>query len=332
MDEQPPHLNQAPPLDPAWLLHESSLPPAPAQVDIQTHKKNYIAACTTRNTSLLSGRDAHLTQNITITDVPFTSTSSSHPQVYRQYTPTISNDKGREREAKEVSVIYYHGGGLYVGDLDSEDLTCRRICLALGITVYSCHYRLMTEHTPDDSLSDAIALFEHLLSEKKGEFSLVGSSSGGQLAAQVSQHYARTSLQQHHAGEDDGDKDKGRIQGVLLRCPVTCNPSTPTSLPPKYQKLHTSLIHPSFTNSLISATCVDNERRTFKAPLPLEAEEEVVRKLPRHWVQLCTNDIFYSDGACYVDLLREKGVSVRTDVVAGWPHTFWLKFPQREYS
>lgn len=230
-------------------------------------------------------------------------------------------------------MIYYHGGGLYVGDLDSEDLTCRRICLSLKITVYSCLYRLMPEHIPDDSLSDAIALFEHLLSSKNGDFIFVGSSSGGQLAAQISQHYAKSLVQQDHNEEQENqDNAKGRVKGVLLRCPVTCNPSSPSSLPSKYQEVHTSLTHPSFTNSLISATCVDNERRTFTAPLPLEAEEEVVGKLPKHWVQLCTNDIFYSDGACYVDLLRANGVSVRTDVVVGWPHTFWLKFPECEYS
>jgi acetyl esterase/lipase len=181
----------------------------------------------------------------------------------------------------------------------------------------------MPENTPDEALSDAIALFTHLTSEKTGSLIIVGSSSGGQLAAQVSQAWARSP----HTGST-----LGKLKGVLLRCPVTCNPSTPSSLPSKYQALHASLNEPSFQNAVIRATCVDGERRTFEAPLPLEAEDFVVNRLPRHWVQLCTNDLFYSDGACYVDLLLDHGVKVKTDLVVGWPHTFWLKHPERKYS
>jgi len=309
MDEPAPHLEQAPPLDPVWIAYEASLPPAPPIVDIQTHKKRYILACNTRNAALLTIRDIHLTRNITISDIPFTDSESSRPQIYRQYVPTIPS-------SERVSVVYYHGGGLYVGDLDSEDLTCRRICIELGIRVFSCHYRTMPDNTPDDALFDATALFSHLNSEDKGPFVIVGSSSGGQLAAQVSQAWTQFT-------------SPASLKGVLLRCPVTCNPSTPSSLPQKYQPLHTSLDEPSFHNSVITATCVDSQRRTFIAPLPLEADlEKVVRKLPRHWVQLCTNDLFYSDGACYVDLLKIGGVEVRTDLVVGWPHTFWLKHPE----
>lgn len=149
---------------------------------------------------------------------------------------------------------------------------------------------------------------------KKGPFILVGSSSGGQLAAQLSQDWL------HNSNKPISESSK--LIGVLLRCPVTCNASSSGKyLPQKYKDKHTSL-EPAFVTSLVSKTCVDDKiRTTVKLPL----EEENLSGLPRHWVQVCTNDIFYSDGICYVDALRNEGVEVRMRVERGWPHTFWLK-------
>lgn len=64
--------------------------------------------------------------------------------------------------------------------------------------------------------------------------------------------------------------------------------------------------------------------------MPLEAEEEILKRLPRTWIRLCTNDSLYSDGVCYAKALEEVRVEVRVDVVRGWPHTFWLKAPGLE--
>jgi acetyl esterase/lipase len=66
------------------------------------------------------------------------------------------------------------------------------------------------------------------------------------------------------------------------------------------------------------------------AKMPLEADEEVLRGLPRTWIQVCTNDTLYSDGVCYAIALEEAGVEVKVRVVEGWPHTFWLLVPELE--
>jgi acetyl esterase/lipase len=64
---------------------------------------------------------------------------------------------------------------------------------------------------------------------------------------------------------------------------------------------------------------VNAENRTV-SPLPLEVVD--TGGLPKHWIQVCTNDIYYSDGVCYAAALTEAGVEVKLDVVSGWPHTF----------
>jgi acetyl esterase/lipase len=117
------------------------------------------------------------------------------------------------------------------------------------------------------------------------------------------------------------------IDGVLLRGPVTCNAIEGGKfLPNRFKESHTSMSD-AFHTSLLNSAALNNENRTITA-LPLEAED--LSGMPRHWIQVSTNDIYYSDGACYAEGLREAGVEVRLDVIQGWPHTFWLKAPYLE--
>lgn len=305
-----------PPLDPAWLTHEESanlLATAPVLTSSSKRQKLYADTCRKLNAELLSGRDKQLTEGIEIQDTkveskPGHSNSGSIP--IRNYIPSGVNP---DSESVPV-VIYFHGGGLYVGDLDSEDLTCRRICKSLGCIVYSVDYRLMPDNTASDALADAIAAFESItINRQSSRLILMGSSSGGQLAAQVSQHFKT-------------DR-KTRIDGVLLRGPVTCDATdSGKNLPEKFKEYHTSMSE-AFYTSLLSNAAVNGQNRT-KEPMPLEAED--LAGLPRHWIQVSTNDLYYSDGACYAEALRSQGVDVKLDVVVGWPHTFWLKAPYLE--
>jgi acetyl esterase/lipase len=87
--------------------------------------------------------------------------------------------------------------------------------------------------------------------------------------------------------------------------------------------MHTSFA-PSFESSLLT---IDTDTARQNTPnLPLEAAS--FHNLPRTFIQLCSNDLYYSDGICYAAALRDAGIEVKIDVVRGWPHTFWLKAPQ----
>jgi acetyl esterase/lipase len=85
----------------------------------------------------------------------------------------------------------------------------------------------------------------------------------------------------------------------------------------------------SFVTSLLGVLQRDVPRNGLER-LPLEADEKSLAGLPRTWIQVCTNDTLYSDGVCYAMALEAAGVEARVDVVAGWPHTFWLPAPQLE--
>jgi acetyl esterase/lipase len=181
--------------------------------------------------------------------------------------------------------------------------------------VASVEYRLMPQNPPQKSLDDAYEAFVSLTSRLRSSENviLVGSSSGGQLAAQVTQ-----------LARDSNEARTRTINGLLLRCPVAIDASKGgVNIPERFRAMHTSFA-PSFETSLltIESSIVIRNSTT----LPLEANS--FENLPPTFIQLCSNDLYYSDGICYAAALRDAGVEVMVDVVLGWPHTFWLKAPQ----
>ena len=90
-------------------------------------------------------------------------------------------------------LVFFHGGGWVIGDLDTHDALCRLTCRDAGIHVLSIDYRLAPEHPAPAALDDAYAAFrwahEHAaeLGAIPGKVAVGGDSAGGNLAAVVSQ-------------------------------------------------------------------------------------------------------------------------------------------------
>jgi len=89
-------------------------------------------------------------------------------------------------------LVFYHGGGWVIGDLDTHDALCRLTCRDAGIHVLSIDYRLAPEHPAPAAVEDAYAAFkwahEHAgeLGAIPGRVAVGGDSAGGNLAAVVS--------------------------------------------------------------------------------------------------------------------------------------------------
>jgi acetyl esterase len=87
------------------------------------------------------------------------------------------------------ALVYYHGGGWVIGDLDSWDRTLRALTNASGCVVISVDYRLAPEHKFPSAVEDADAAVRYV-AEHAGEFGIDvnriavgGDSAGGNLAA-----------------------------------------------------------------------------------------------------------------------------------------------------
>ncbi len=88
-------------------------------------------------------------------------------------------------------LVYFHGGGWVIGDLDSHDETCRRLCSGAGVPVIAVDYRRAPETTYPGAVEDCYAAVrwaaEHAgeLGADPGRIAVGGDSAGGNLAAAV---------------------------------------------------------------------------------------------------------------------------------------------------
>jgi acetyl esterase len=91
------------------------------------------------------------------------------------------------------AIVYLHGGGWVVGDLDTHDGSCRLLALESECVVVSVDYRLAPEHPFPAAVDDAVAAYrwvhEHCgeLGVEPGRVGVMGDSAGGNLAAVVAQ-------------------------------------------------------------------------------------------------------------------------------------------------
>ena len=86
-------------------------------------------------------------------------------------------------------LVYYHGGGWVIGDLDTHDVVCRALAVQANCAVVAVDYRMGPEHrfpaAVDDCLAASLWLHQHAgrLGLDPHRFALGGDSAGGNLAA-----------------------------------------------------------------------------------------------------------------------------------------------------
>jgi acetyl esterase/lipase len=88
-------------------------------------------------------------------------------------------------------LVYFHGGGWVIGNLDSHDGTCRELARGAGCMVVSVDYRLAPENkfpaAPEDAYAATKWVAEHAASigTDAGRVAIGGDSAGGNLTATV---------------------------------------------------------------------------------------------------------------------------------------------------
>eukprot|EP00742_Colponemidia_sp_Colp-10_P011123 GILJ01012325.1.p1 GENE.GILJ01012325.1~~GILJ01012325.1.p1 ORF type:complete len:369 (+),score=43.96 GILJ01012325.1:140-1246(+) len=206
----------------------------------------------------------------------------------------------QHRAANELQpvIVYFHGGGWTLGDIDSHDGICRRLTHLTGFTVVSVHYRRAPQFKFPTAAEDAYMAVRWVVKNHQSlgidPFKVVvaGDSAGGNLAA-VSAMLAR-------------DRQEPSIALQVLIYPVVAGSMvTPSVLEPENQCLLTGDSKNWFW--LRYTTSMDDMRSPYAAPLFATTHE----KLPSAVVLIATYDVLRDEGIAYVEALQRGGVSTR---------------------
>jgi acetyl esterase len=87
------------------------------------------------------------------------------------------------------ALVYFHGGGWTIGDLDTHDVLCRQLANGANCEVFSVEYRLAPESPFPAAVDDCIAATEFVSKNSRSDrIAVGGDSAGGNLAAVVALH------------------------------------------------------------------------------------------------------------------------------------------------
>jgi acetyl esterase len=112
------------------------------------------------------------------------------PIPLRLYTPL----KLRTADGLAPCLVFFHGGGWVIGNLESHDVVCRTLAAEGQLIVIAVDYRLAPEHKFPAAVEDAIAATQWIadnavrLGVDKARLMVGGDSAGGNLAAIVAIH------------------------------------------------------------------------------------------------------------------------------------------------
>jgi acetyl esterase len=118
---------------------------------------------------------------------PLAIPSPTGPIPARIYTPL----KLRNANGLAPCLVFFHGGGWVIGDLDTHDVVCRKLADEGQLVVVSVDYRLAPEHKFPAAVDDAIAATKWIAGHAKelgidaARLVVGGDSAGGNLAAVV---------------------------------------------------------------------------------------------------------------------------------------------------
>lgn len=221
-------------------------------------------------------------------------------RVYRPPTKT---------EAPPPVVLFFHGGGWSVGDLDSYDGTARRHAADADAVVVSVDYRLAPEHPYPAAVDDVWAVTqwvaEHAdeLGVDASRLAVAGDSAGGNLAAVVAQ--------------------LARESGPAIRFQLLWYPATTwdTSLPSFEENADAPILNLAAIGGVSRWYVGDMDLSDMPATLaPARAKD--LSGLPPAYIAVAGHDPLRDDGARYAELLSDAGVPVELHNAATLVHGY----------
>jgi acetyl esterase len=206
-------------------------------------------------------------------------------------------------------LVYFHGGGWTIGDLDTHDVLCRQLANASGCALVSVDYRMGPEHrfpaAVDDCLAATYWVGRHAdtLGLDPDRLAVGGDSAGGNLAAVVAL-----------AARDGGGP---KIAAQLLIYPATeFARKHPSHREPETSILLTHSVIGWFMNHYLGDADISDWRAS-------PARAKSLTDLPPAYVLTAGADPLRDEGDEYAARLKEAGVPVTYKHFPGQFHGFF---------
>jgi acetyl esterase len=215
-------------------------------------------------------------------------------------------------------VVYLHGGGWTIGNLDGFDPLCRALANASGAIVASVDYRLAPEHRFPAAVDDALAATRWLaahageLDADPGRLAIAGDSAGANLATVTARRL-----------RDAGDP-------AALRYQVLVYPVADSALnTPSYRELSEGFGLSALTMKRYWDLYLDGADGRDPDASPLQAED--LRGMPPAFVLTVQDDVLRDEGEAYARALEAAGVPVELRRYDGVIHGFfrWMAKSRR---
>jgi acetyl esterase len=208
-------------------------------------------------------------------------------------------------------LVFFHGGGFVLGDLETHDGLCRTLCNESGCRVVSVDYRLAPEHPFPAAVEDCWAATEWVaanaadLGIDAARIAVGGDSAGGNLAAVVAM-LAR-------------QNGAPKISFQLLIYPVTQLGQPDTASMQENAKGY--FLEKASMDWFTRLYCTDPVHRSDARLSPLLAKD--VSGLPPAYVVTAGFDPLRDEGKAYADKLDAAGVAVTYVNYPGMVHGFF---------
>ncbi|KAF4223798.1 hypothetical protein CNMCM8980_010256 [Aspergillus fumigatiaffinis] len=213
------------------------------------------------------------------------------------------------------AMLYFHGGGWVLGNIDTENPVCTNLCVRGNCVVVTVDYRLAPENPWPAAVHDCWEALLWLISDdasvlpiNTSKMATGGSSAGGNLASIIT-HKALTLSPQV------------RFRAQLLSVPVMDNTATVDNNESYRLYEHTPALPAAKMIWYRNHYLPNVADRTNPEASPLFYDDDW-SQLPPALIMVGELDVLRTEGEQYAAKLREAGVEVDLQVMKGMPHPF----------
>jgi acetyl esterase/lipase len=225
------------------------------------------------------------------------------PLPVRIYSPV-------DDDAPRPALVYFHGGGLVAGSIDTHDAIARGLASSGGCRVLSVQYRLAPEHPFPAALEDSLAALRYVAANAArlhldaARLGICGDSAGATLAAATAQAAAR-------AGGP-------ALALQLLLCPIL-----------DYSRTTPSRLELA-SGYLVDQATLDHDLMHYLPPGSEPSDPRVspllaadLAGLPRTLIHTAEFDPLRDEGRNYFERLERAGIEVSYTCHPGMIHLFY---------